>query len=123
MRKMGEMVIYVVSAIALVTGLLLLLSTPGVTHAWYSFICFTALLSAVLVKMYWPVRKSVKVWLLLAVFLSVHSLCYVVLLRNVSDWPGYSYLITCPIEVMLFAMIAKVALNVLPPNVKQKGQF
>ena len=116
---MRNVLIYVVTGLGLLAVTLLLAAyAPNITHAWFSFGAFTILLVAVLARMYWPVRKSAKVWLLLAFFMVVHIVAYAFLLQRVPRWPSLLYVVTGPVEVMLFATIAKVWLDVLPPKVK-----
>lgn len=87
-----------------------------VTHAWFSFFLLTIILVAVLVKMYWPARKSLKLWILMLFLLGMHTVGYVVLLRHVPQWPTYLYLLTIPLEIMFVAATVKACLNILPPN-------
>lgn len=114
-RKIRELLTYIVAGLAVVGGLLLL---AGLPHVWYLFVCFSVLLVAALAKMYWSARRSLKVWLLLAAFMIVHCIFYVGILRHVENFPAFLYIITCPIEIMLFATIAKLWLNILPPTAR-----
>ena len=123
MSRVGGTFLYVVIGIVLVAGIVALAALrPDISydrfHTWFSFAFFTAILGLVLAKMYWPVRKSAKVWLLLALFLAMHIVAYTFLLQRVRQWPSLLYLLTGPAEVMLFAAIAKILLDVLPPKVK-----
>jgi hypothetical protein len=90
----------------------------SVSHSQFSFFFFTLIFAIVLVRMYWPVRRLLKVWLLLMFLLGVHIAGYIILLNHVQQWPTFSYLFTMPVELMLIATIVKVCLNVLPPKVK-----
>lgn len=115
--------LYGVVGVALTAGIVALAARrPDISydqfHIWFSFSFFTGILALVLGKMYWPVRKSTRVWLLLAFFMMVHIVVYTFFLQRVREWPSFLYLLTGPAEVMLFAAIAKVLLNVLPPKVK-----
>jgi hypothetical protein len=116
MKKVRELLLYIVAGIGVAAGLVAMAGIA--TYTWYSFSCFTILLAGVLAKMYWPARKSAKVWLLLALFMAVHIIAYTFLLQRVREWPSLLYLLTGPGEVMLFAVIAKILLDVLPPKVK-----
>jgi uncharacterized transporter YbjL len=123
MNRVGGTLRYVVIGIVLVAGIVALAALrPDISsdrfHTWFSFFFFTSILGLVLAKMYWPVRKSPKVWLLLAFFMLMHVVAYTFLLQSVRQWPSLLYLLTGPVEVMLFAAIAKILLDVLPPKVK-----
>ncbi len=123
MNRAGGTFLYVVIGIVLVAGIVALAALrPDISydqfHIWFSFALFTGILGLVLAKMYWPVRKSAKVWLLLAFFMVVRIVAYTFLLQRVRQWPSLLYLLTGPAEVMLFAAIAKILLDVLPPKVK-----
>lgn len=112
-----DFLLYVVIGVALVVGILFLaLVSPNISHAWFSFFFFTTLLFVFLARMYWPVRRSVKVWLILALFMALHVGCYVVILHRVHDWPAFWYVLTAPIEVMLAAAIIYKCLKVRPPK-------
>ncbi len=120
---MRNLLLYVVIGIAFLAGILALAFfgqdvSFALLRTWYSFVCFSLLLAAVLVKMYWPVRKSAKVWPLLGILFLIHVGVYVVFLRHVQDWSTLWYLLTTPIEVMIIATIVKICLDVLPPRVK-----
>jgi len=91
---------------------------PRLTHGWFVFIFMTIFLGAILAKMYWPFRKSGKVWLALGILLLVHIGAYVALLRHFEDLPILSYFVTIPVEVMLANVITKAWLNVLPTKVR-----
>ncbi len=122
MNRVGGTLLYVLIGIALVGGIVALAALrPDISsdqfHTWFSFVFFTGILGLVLAKMYWSVRKSAKVWLLLASFMVVHIVAYTFLLQRVRQWPSLLYLLTGPAEVMLFAAIAKILIDVLPPKV------
>ena len=87
---------------------------PHLTHAWFSLIFFTVLLGVVLARLYWQERRSAKLWFLLALLLVFHAMGYGFLLVRVGPWPALWYPLTMPIEVVVFAAIAKMWLNVLP---------
>jgi hypothetical protein len=91
---------------------------PHLTHGWFVFVCMTALLEFILIKMYWPFRRSGKVWLVLGILLLIHIGAYVEVLRHIEDVPVLSYFLTIPAEVMIAATITKIWLNVLPTKVK-----
>jgi len=93
---------------------------PHLTTTWFAFIFFTAVFGIFLVKLYWSKRKMAKLWLLLALLMAIHTTAYVIFLSYVHQWPAIWYLFTMPIEAMLFALIVKICLNVLPSN---KGRF
>ena len=93
---------------------------PHLTGTWFAFIFFTVVLGLFLVKLYWPHRKMVKLWVLLASLMVNHALAYIIFLSHVHQWPAVWYLLTMPIECMLFALIVKMCLNVLPSN---RGRF
>ena len=123
MRKAAELLVYVGVGIGLVAGVLgLAVLRPNISgaqfHVWFLFIVMTAFLLYALVKMYWSARRVRNVWPLLGLFMAAHTVGYVILLRHVSDWPGLWYVFTIPIEIMLFATIARLWLKVNPPNVK-----
>jgi hypothetical protein len=52
--------------------------------------------------------------------MAIHTTAYVIFLSHVRQWPALWYLFTMPIEIMVFAVIVKVCLNVLPSN---RGRF
>lgn len=117
---MRDILLYVAIGLGFLGGILwLAIGRPDVSfsqfHVWGSFLFFTMLLAIVLAKMYWPVRRVWRVWLLLAIFMAVHTLGYVVFLLRVHGLPGYWYWFTCPVEVVLFAAIAWRWLKVNPP--------
>jgi len=116
MRDLLLYVIIAVGAVAVIIGLAMYV--PNISHVWFSFVGFTSLLAVVLAKLYWHVRKSAKVWLLLAFLLTVHCLCYVEILRHLSNWPAFWYVLTMPVEVIAVAAAMKICLNVLPRQVR-----
>jgi hypothetical protein len=59
-----------------------------------------------------------KVWALLALFFAMHVAFYTFFLHYVQRWPGFWYLLTMPIEVMIVAALVYKCLHVLPPKVK-----
>ena len=83
-------------------------------HTWFSLAFFTALLAAVLAKAYWPVRRRILIWLLLAAFIAVHTAAFVAFLERDPNWPAFWYIPACTAEAMLFMLIAKLWLNVMP---------
>ncbi len=89
-----------------------------ISHTWFSFVFFTVLLAIVLIKLYWSARKSAKLWLLLAFAFLVHIVAYAAFLSHVQEWPALWYLLTMPVEVMVFAAIIYKCLKVLPAKVK-----
>jgi len=91
-----------------------------VARTWFAFIFFTVFLGIFLVKLYWPHRKMAKLWLLLGLLMAIHTAAYIIFLRHVHQWPALWYVFTMPIEGMLFALIVKICLNVLPSN---RGRF
>jgi hypothetical protein len=121
-----DLIIYIAIAVGIVTiGTLwaFLLPErywPDLTTTWFAFIFFTAVFGIFLVKLYWSKRKMARLWLLLALLMAVHTTAYVIFLSYVQQWPAIWYLFTMPIEAMLFALIVKICLNVLPSN---KGRF
>ncbi len=78
----------------------------------------TVLLETILIRMYWPFRKSGKVWLLLGILLLIHIGGYAAVLRRVEDVPLFSYFLTIPAEVMIANVITKAWARVLPTKVK-----
>jgi uncharacterized transporter YbjL len=123
MQRASQILLYGAVGVASVAGIVALAALrPDISydqfHIWFSFAFFTGILGLVLAKMYWPVRKSAKVWLVLAFFMVVHTVAYTLVLQRVREWPNLLYLLTGPAEVMLFAAIAKFLLDVLPPKVK-----
>jgi cell division protein FtsW (lipid II flippase) len=118
-QKFSELFLYVVIAIAIVAMTILwALKGPETSHTWYSFISFTGIFAIVLVKMFWPVRRSWKVWVLLALFLVVHVVFYTLFLQYAQQWPGFWFLLTMPIEVMFVTVLVYKCIRVLPPKVK-----
>lgn len=116
---MRTILLYIAIGVGFVAGIIALAAyAPHITHAWFLFVGSTVLLAIILAKMYWSVRKSIKVWLLLALFLAVHCTCYVMVLRRVSDIPTFSYIFSIPIEVTVFAALAWLWLKVNPAKVK-----
>lgn len=119
-----DLILYVIVGLCLAAGAVLWPFVipepfwPHLTHAWFSFIFSTFALVIVLAKMYWPMRNSVKVWLLLTLLLGVHIIGYTILLRSIPQWPAVSYIVTVPVEVMAINLVTKICLNVLPRNVK-----
>ena len=90
---------------------------PHLTYTWYSFILFTVLMGVVLAKLYWHRRNSLKLWLVLALLMAIHTVAYVIVLSHVHQWSAIWYVITMPFECMLFGVIIKLWLNVLPRKV------
>jgi hypothetical protein len=120
--SLRDFVLYVTIAVGVVAAILILaVYDPNITHAWFSFFFMTFILAAVLAKMYWPVRRSAKVWLFLLFFLAIHCGAYAVLLLHVDELPSFWYVLTMPVEVMLVLVGTKICLNVLPP--KTRGLF
>jgi hypothetical protein len=114
-----DLLLYVGIAVGLVAGILALaVYAPNVTHAQFVFVFMTLILETMLVRMYWPFRKSGKVWLVLGILLLIHIGAYVSVLRYIEDVPILSYFLTIPAEVMITAAITKIWLNVLPTKVK-----
>jgi hypothetical protein len=93
---------------------------PHLTTTWFAFIFFTAALGIFLVKLYWSKRKILKLWLLLGLLMAIHTTAYVILLSHLHQWPALWYLLTMPIEAMLFALVVKICLNILPTS---RGRF
>lgn len=87
---------------------------PHLTTTWFAFIFFTAGFGIFLVKLYWSKRKILKLWLLLGLLMAIHTAAYFIFLSYVHQWPAVWYLLTMPIEAMVFALIVKICLNVLP---------
>jgi uncharacterized transporter YbjL len=122
MNQVGGTLLYVLIGTVFVCGIVALAALrPDISsdqfHTWFSFVFFTSILGGVLGKMYWSVRKTAKVWLLLSSFMVVHIVAYTFLLQRVRQWPSPLYLLTGPAEVMLFAAIAKMLLDVVPTKV------
>jgi hypothetical protein len=116
---MRNLLLYIVIGVGIVGGIITLaIYAPKIGHAWFSFVGFTILLVGILVKLYWTARKDLRIWMLLLAFLAIHCGFYTVLLRHSSDWPAFWYVLTGPIEVMVFATIAKIGLNILPRRVR-----
>ena len=115
---MRDLLLCIAAALAVVIGILFLGSLPGITHAWYSLIFFTAILVAAISKMYWKHRGKARVWPLLGAFIAAHIAAYVMLLHYVPDWPAFLYILTGPAEIVLFILIAKSRLHVLPTTTK-----
>lgn len=116
---MRSLLLYVGIAVGLVAGILILaVYAPNVTHAQFVFVFMTLILETILVRMYWPFRKSGKVWLVLGILLLIHIGAYVVVLRRVADVPILSYFLTIPAEIMIANLITKTWFNVLPTKVK-----
>jgi hypothetical protein len=118
MGKLRELGLYIIVAIGVIAGGLALAAFTS--YEWYSFILFSALLAVVLAKMYWQARRVWRLWLLLALFMIAHTGVYVAVLQRVPNWPTISYVITGPLEIMLFATIAWFWLKVNPPL---RGKF
>ena len=120
--RLDGLVLYLVIGISLVAGIVALAALrPDISveqfRVWFAFGYFTVVLGLVLAKMYWSVRKSTKAWLLFAVFMALHIAGYALLLQRGMRWPAIFYVVTGPFEVMLFAALAKVVLDLLPPKV------
>lgn len=92
---------------------------PHLTTTWFAFIFFTVLLGIFLARFYWTHRKIVKLWLLLGALMAIHTMAYAIFLSYVHQWPALWYLFTMPIEVMLFAVIVKMCLNILPSKFRR----
>lgn len=105
-----------IGLLAVIVALALWIPGVGLTgfRAWFSFAFFTVLLAAVLVRAYWRARRRMKMWLLFTTFMTIHTGAYIVLLLRVTDWSALWYILTGPTEVMIFAAIAKLWLNVMP---------
>jgi hypothetical protein len=121
--RMRDFFLYLAISVGILAIVLwLAVYEPRVTlsefHTWFGLAWFTALLAAVLVKMYWKARKRAKLWLLLTSFLAVHGLAFGILLYFVPAWPTVTYILTGSAEVVLFILIAKVTLGVLPITTK-----
>ena len=117
--EMRDFFLYAAIGIGIVATVVLWASVgPDISHTWFSFLFFTGLLLAVLVKMYWPMRRNVKIWLLMLAFLTAHIGSYVLFLRRVHEWPAFWYLLAMPIEVMIFAAITHKFAHVLPTKVR-----
>ncbi len=116
---MRSLLLYIAIAVGIVAAILgLAVYAPNITHGWFTFGFMTIFLGVILAKMYWPFRKSGKVWLALGTLLLVHIGAYVALLRHFEDLPILSYFVKRPVEVMLANVITKAWLNVLPTKVK-----
>jgi hypothetical protein len=116
---MRSLLLYVGIAVGVAAGILALaVYAPNVTHAQFVFVFMTLILGAILIRMYWPFRRSGKVWLPLLILYLIHIGLYVVVLRRVEDLPILSYFLTIPVEVMIANVITKLCLNVLPTKVK-----
>ncbi len=122
--SLRDLVLYVGIALALVVGgtLYIFLVPPQqwihLSYSWYAFIFFTLLLAVSLAKMYWGVRKTPKIRMLLSLFLAGHIAAYVALLQNVQNWSAFWYILTGPAEVMVFVAIAKAWLDVMPTTTR-----
>lgn len=90
---------------------------PHLSYTWSAFIVFTVVMGVVLAKLYWHKRRMVKLWLLLGLLMAIHTVAYVIFLCYVHSWSALWYVFTMPFEVMLFALVVKVCLNVLPRKV------
>lgn len=84
------------------------------SYKWFSFIFFTILLAVILAKVYWQKRRKAKLWLLFALFMTAHVAAFAVFLSRVPSWPTLWYIPTCTAEAVLFMVIAKHWLNVMP---------
>ncbi len=87
MTRLDGLVLYSVIGISLVAGIVALAALrPDISveqfRVWFAFGFFTVVLGLVLAKMYWSVRNSAKVWLLLAVFMALHIAGYALLLQR-----------------------------------------
>ena len=109
---MRDLLLYAVLAFLVIACGLVLVSYTN--QPWTSFIFLTILFTAMLAKMYWPVRRVWRLWLLLAAFMAAHTAAYIVLLRHLPDWPALWYILTMPLEGMLFATIAWLWLKLNP---------
>jgi hypothetical protein len=117
-RKLSDLFLYSLIGMACV-GVTIAwgIGGPEVSYSWYSFSFFTVILAAVLLKMYWPVRKSTKVWVLLALLFAGHVGLYVLILHRVQQLSAFWYFLTMPFEVMLIAAVIYKCIHVLPPKV------
>jgi hypothetical protein len=86
---------------------------------WAEFAFYSSLLFIVLAKLYWRIRKRLKLWLIMLGTLMLHLSVYVPLLSRIDHWPSIAYLLLMPIEAMLIVIVVKLKLGVLPdPNVR-----
>lgn len=60
-----------------------------ISRKWAMFILFTFFLYALLIKMYWRLRKSLQFWGLMLAILAAHILAYVSLFRHLPWWPTF----------------------------------
>lgn len=121
--KLSNLALYVVIALIVVVAPTLWILYlperywPQLSHAWFSFYCFSALLIFIIVKLYWHCRKITAMWLSLAVVMTAHYLIYSAVIRRFPELPAYSYIVATPAEVMLIVLAFKAALNVYPRKV------
>jgi hypothetical protein len=122
--SLWDLVLYVAIALALVIGgaLYIFFVPPQrwvhLTHTWFAFTFFTVLLAVALAKMYWSARKRAKLWVLLGLFPLAHIAAYVVFLKRVPDWPTFWYIPSYTAEGMLFMVLTKLGLNVMPTTTR-----
>jgi hypothetical protein len=119
-RAIKDLVLYVAIGIGFV-GVVLALAfyLPSISHTWFMFIWATAFLSVFISKMYWPHRKSGKLWALLALLLIAHIGSYAAIFDLFPRFPAILLLITVPLEIMVVATIVKVFLNLMPASLKK----
>jgi hypothetical protein len=115
-----DLILYVVIGIGFV-GIVLALAfyLPGISHTWFMFIWATAFLGVFISRMYWPHRKSGKLWALLALLLIGHIVSYAAIFDLFPRFPAMLLLITVPLEIMVVATIVKVCLSLMPARLKK----
>jgi len=119
-KTLRDLLLYVligVGLVAIIFLLVVLVPGPGLTHAWFIFIFMTLFLGLVLVKTYWSERSQTKVWLVLALLMTVHIAAYVLALRRVGELSGAWYLLGMPVEFVAIVAIVQLCTKVLPRKV------
>lgn len=89
------------------------------SRKWAEFALYTCFMFIFLAKFYWRIRRRLKLWLIMLAASVVHVSVFVPLLYRIENWASVAYLLLLPVEIMIIAIVVKLALGVMPdPNVR-----
>ena len=91
----------------------------GPDRKWTEFVFYSSMLFVMLAKIYWRIRRQLKLWLVMLAALVLHVSVYVPLLARINNWPPITDPVLMTVEAVLIIIALKLILGVLPdPNVQ-----
>lgn len=123
-NRLRDFIWYVIIGVGFVGGVLLwvVYVSPHYTidEKWPTLAYFTACLFGLVIRGYWRVRKPLRFWIALALLLCLHSLGYILLLRQIDRFSPIWYVITGAPEMILVGLVIAFTTKVMAASEKTR---